>query len=131
MNLAVAALDWLHLGRHVVAPPSLAAGMPLSNVQWRSVRVLQRLVDGSNLSLFWSPRTLAELRRSLRSKMKYSDAYIVWQCLLRKSFVDTGQGLPNLAVMMQNGPRSRMTWLRLAAQASLSAGWLELFGAKR
>ena len=44
LNLVVAALSWLHMGRPKVAPRQMALYRPVSTKQWRVVRRFERLV---------------------------------------------------------------------------------------
>ena len=44
LNLVVAALSWLHMGRPAKAPAAMALRQPLSSPQWAVVRRLERLL---------------------------------------------------------------------------------------
>eukprot|EP00438_Fugacium_kawagutii_P032532 Skav202150 [mRNA] locus=scaffold970:142130:165817:- [translate_table: standard] len=44
VNLLVAMLDWLHMNKPGVAPPSIALAAPLSKKQWEVVRRFERLM---------------------------------------------------------------------------------------
>ena len=69
VNLAVAVLDWLHLGKPRRAPTGLEAGVPLSKRQWEMVELLAGLIGDGDFSFTWSPPIWAELLLSWRIRI--------------------------------------------------------------
>ena len=81
LNLTVAMLNFLHLGRPSLCPPAVRVGTPLNRRQWAAVNGLQHLVFGSFFPLRFEPadygrighkvegqdRTLAALGRAAAS----------------------------------------------------------------
>ena len=45
VNLIVVALNWLHLRRPLCCPPEICLGAPLSKLQWRVIRNVERLLS--------------------------------------------------------------------------------------
>ena len=65
VSLAVAVMDWLHLGRPPRAPSGLEAGAPLSKRQWEMVELLVGLIDGGDFQLLLEPADLGRTAAKL------------------------------------------------------------------
>ena len=69
LNLTVAMLNFLHLGRPSLCPPAVRLGTPLNRRQWAAVSGLQHLVFGSFFLCALSPLTTGGLATRLRGRI--------------------------------------------------------------
>ncbi|CAE7507505.1 unnamed protein product [Symbiodinium necroappetens] len=68
VNLAVAVMNWLHLGRPRCAPSGLEAGVPLSKRQWGMVQLLAGLVGDGDFSFVLEPADLGRTAAKLEDQ---------------------------------------------------------------